>query len=130
MFVVLADPSRTVQKAVTRILGARGHEVQAFSNGHEALDKLRSDESFEALITSTEPMGLSGFELCWEARLLASARRPLYVIMMSSSREQHILCEALDSGADDFIGKPPASEELYARMRAGCGFRREGDRQN
>ena len=37
---------------------------------------------------------------------------------MSANYEQRKLIEALDSGADDFIGKPPAVEELYARLRA------------
>jgi diguanylate cyclase (GGDEF)-like protein len=37
---------------------------------------------------------------------------------MSSSDEDHILIEALDYGADDFISKPPITEELYARLRA------------
>ena len=118
MRVVLADPSRTVQKAVARLLQSRGHDVCAFTDGREALVHLRDNKNIDALITSTEPMGISGFELCWETRLLAGGQRPIYIIMMSASREQHILCEALDSGADDFISKPPASEELYARMRA------------
>jgi two-component system, cell cycle response regulator len=42
----------------------------------------------------------------------------IYVILMSSSQDRHTLIEALDSGADDFIGKPPVAEELYARLRA------------
>jgi two-component system cell cycle response regulator len=37
---------------------------------------------------------------------------------MSSNQERRNLIEALDSGADDFIGKPPVAEELYARLRA------------
>jgi diguanylate cyclase (GGDEF)-like protein len=118
MLVVLADPSRTVQKAVTKLLDSRGHEVHAFGDGHEALAALQANAAIEALITSTEPAGMSGFELCWQTRLLANNRRPIYVIMMSANRDQHVVCEALDSGADDFIGKPPAPEELYARMRA------------
>jgi two-component system cell cycle response regulator len=40
------------------------------------------------------------------------------VLMMSSQYDQRSLIEALDSGADDFIGKPPLAEELYARLRA------------
>ena len=118
MHVILADPSRTVQKAVAQILEARGHLVEAYADGCEALEQLRNDETVDALITSTEPLGISGVELCWEARLAAGPRRPIYVLMMSSSREQKVLCEALDSGADDFIDKPPAAEELYARIRA------------
>ena len=61
---------------------------------------------------------MSGVELCWETRLMATCRRPIYVLMMSSQYDQRSLIEALDSGADDFIGKPPLAEELYARLRA------------
>jgi PleD family two-component response regulator len=61
---------------------------------------------------------MSGVELCWEARLLASRQRPIYVLMMSTQYDHRSLIEALDSGADDFIGKPPLAEELYARLRA------------
>ena len=43
---------------------------------------------------------------------------PLHIIVLSSSRERSKLVEALDSGADDFIHKPPVCEELYARLRA------------
>jgi two-component system, cell cycle response regulator len=50
--------------------------------------------------------------------LLATCRRPIYVLMMSTQYDQRSLIEALDSGADDFIGKPPFAEELYARLRA------------
>src|SRR6185437_5619294 len=67
---------------------------------------------------SAELKNMSGVELCWETRLLATSRRPIYVVMMSSQYDQRSLIEALDSGADDFIGKPPLAEELYARLRA------------
>jgi diguanylate cyclase (GGDEF)-like protein len=70
------------------------------------------------LITSLEVRPLSGLELCWSARLLAESNRPLYVITMSSARNARNLAEALDSGADDFIEKPPGPEELHARLRA------------
>ncbi len=44
-------------------------------------------------------------------------RRPLYVIVLSSSRDETKLVEALDSGADDFVYKPPNRNELLR----GCG---------
>ena len=53
-----------------------------------------------------------------EARSLASLRRPLYIIVMSSSDDKHHIVSALDHGADDFISKPPIPEELSARLRA------------
>ncbi|HEV2955764.1 MAG TPA: response regulator, partial [Xanthobacteraceae bacterium] len=110
MRVVLVDPSRTVLKFVGRLLEARDHEVRAFTDGEAALDCIRSDLKVRALITSAELISMSGLELCWETRLLATCDRPIYVIMMSSSQDQHKLIEALDSGADDYIGKPPVAE--------------------
>src|SRR2546429_6060476 len=71
-----------------------------------------------ALITSGELGSMSGLELCWETRVLAGRDRPIYVILMSSSIDRSRLGEALDSGADDFISKPPVADELYARLRA------------
>ena len=65
---------------------------------------------------------MSGLELCWETRVLAGRDRPIYVILMSSSIDKSLLGEALDSGADDFISKPPVADELYARLRAAERF--------
>jgi two-component system cell cycle response regulator len=118
MRVVLVDPSRTVLKCVGRLLEARDHEVRAFTDGRAALDYIRSDPKVGALITSAELTSMCGIELCWEARLLATRDRGIYVILMSSSHDRRHLIEALDSGADDYIGKPPVAEELYARLRA------------
>lgn len=118
MRVVLVDPSRTVLKYLTRMLKARDHDVHPFIDPREALDHIRSDLEVSALITSAEFVSMSGAELCWEVRLLASNRRPIYIILMSSNENRENLVKALDSGADDFMGKPPVPEELYARLRA------------
>src|SRR5262249_51483681 len=117
MRVVMVDPSRTVLKFVGRLLEAGDHGVRPFVVGQAALTYIQSDPNVGALITSAELLTMSGVELCWKARL-AAGRRPIYIIMMSSNQERHNLVEALDGGADDFIGKPPIREELYARLRA------------
>ncbi len=118
MRIALVDPSRTTRLIVTRMLEARGHDVLPIADELEALALIRADTSIDALITSAELKHISGVELCWETRLLATCRRPIYVLMMSTQYDQRSLIEALDSGADDFIGKPPLAEELYARLRA------------
>lgn len=118
MRVVLVDPSRTMRLFVTRLLEAGGHEVKPFADAHDALACMRADVSVAALITSGELGEMSGLELCWETRVLAGRDRPIYVILMSSSVDKSRLGEALDSGADDFISKPPVADELYARLRA------------
>ena len=118
MRIVLVDPSRTVLKCVARLLEARGHDVRGFTDGREALACIAADPAVGAVITSAELISMSGLELCWETRLLTGPHRAIYIILMSSNRDAHNLGEALDSGADDFIGKPPVADELYARLRA------------
>jgi diguanylate cyclase (GGDEF)-like protein len=118
MRVVLVDPSRTMRLFVTRLLEAGGHEVRPFADAPDALACMRADADVAALITSAELAEMSGLELCWETRVLAGRDRPIYVILMSSSIDKSSLGEALDSGADDFISKPPVADELYARLRA------------
>jgi two-component system, cell cycle response regulator len=118
MRVVLVDPSQTVLKLVRRLLEARKDEVRTFTDGRKALEYIKSDPDVGVVITSTEPLSISGLELCWEVRLLASTRRPIFVILMSATSDRSRMIEALDAGADDFIGKPPEVETLYARLRA------------
>jgi two-component system cell cycle response regulator len=118
MRIALVDPSRTTRLIVTRMLGARGHDVVPFADEREALREIQRDLRIDALITSAELTHMTGLELCWETRLLATCKRPIYVLVMSSQYDQRNLVEALDSGADDFIGKPPLAEELFARLRA------------
>ncbi|NLH81880.1 MAG: diguanylate cyclase, partial [Phyllobacteriaceae bacterium] len=118
MRIVLAEPSRIGLRLMTKMLTEGGHEVLPFDDGAAALECLQGDESIDVLMTSFEVPNVSGLELCWEARLIANARRPIYVIAMSSTHDRDRLVEALDSGADDFITKPPVQAELFARLRA------------
>ncbi|MDR4305502.1 diguanylate cyclase [Chelatococcus sambhunathii] len=128
MKIVIVDPSRVVQKILSGTLENAGHEVVCLSDGLLALEHLRDDDRVDVLVTSLQPRGLSGLDLVRRARGLCGSRRALYVLVMSSSSERSVLVEALDSGADDFIGKPPAEEELLARMRVAkrvAGLQRE-----
>jgi len=118
MRIVVVDPSRTVLKIVTRLLEAGDHEVHPFNDGPDALAYIKIDLEVDALITSAELPSMNGMELCHETRKLPTSRRPIYIVLMSSNFDQKKLIEALDNGADDFISKPPAIEELYARLRA------------
>ena len=88
MRTVLADPSRTVLKIVTRLLEDANHEVRAFDDGRKALEHVQSDAAVRALITSAELPSLSGIELCGEVRRAGGTHRPLYILLMSSSSDQ------------------------------------------
>jgi diguanylate cyclase (GGDEF)-like protein len=117
MRIVLVDASNIALKVIARLLEARDHTVHPFTDGPPALEYIRTNQNIDALITSAELLSMSGFELCWETRLVSTCRRPIYIIVMSSDYDRHKLTEALDSGADDFMSKPPQGDELYARLR-------------
>jgi two-component system, cell cycle response regulator len=117
MRVVLVDPSRAVQRIMTQLIEEGGHDVVAFSDGLKALDHITEDGHVRALITSTQPINISGIELCAAARKLSGARRALHVVLMSSTEDYYLAITALDNGADDFIHKPPIPDELRARLR-------------
>lgn len=117
MRIVLVDPSRAVQRAMTLLIEQGDHEVVPFADGLEALACITQDRDVRTLITSTQPLNISGIELCAAARRLSGARRALHVILMSSTDDYYLAVTALDNGADDFIHKPPNPDELRARLR-------------
>ena len=92
--------------------------MAAFVDAREAFDYIKSDREVSALLASAQLNSMSGLELCWETRLLSGRERPIYIILMSSNSDQQHLINALDSGADEFIRKPPVGEELYGRLRS------------
>ena len=110
MRVVLVEPSHTAAEMVGRMLTARDHEVRTFADGQEALDCIKSDPDVSAVITAPEPRSLSGLELCWETRLLAGSKRPIYVILMSASTSEARLTQALG------FCSPTGSQEVALRI--------------
>lgn len=117
MRIVLVEPSRAVQRIMTQLIDGDQHDVLAFNDAHKALACITSEKDVRALITSTQLDNMSGVQLCAAARKLVGSHRALYIILMSSTDDRQLVIEALDNGADDFIRKPPVSEELRARLR-------------
>jgi len=117
MRIVLVDPSRAVQRAMTSLIEQGDHQVIPFADGLEALACVTQNRDVRTLITSTQPLNISGIELCAAARKLSGSRRALHVILMSSTDDYYLAVTALDNGADDFIHKPPNPDELRARLR-------------
>lgn len=118
MRIVLVDPSRAVQRAMTGLIAPDQHDVLSFCAGHDALECVRTDANVRVLITSVQLPDISGIQLCAAARKLAGSRRALFIIVMSSTDDYGLVIRALDNGADDFVRKPPFPEELRARLRS------------
>ena len=58
--------------------------------------------SLDAVITSAELSPISGMELCWEARLIAGGRRPLYIILMTSKADGSAGIAIVMNGSDSW----------------------------
>lgn len=117
MFAAVVDPSRVVLKLIAKLLAERGGTSIEFTDSSAALRRVKEDHAIDTLITSLEVQPLTGLELCWETRMAMPARRPFYIMVMSSLSDESKLAEALDCGADDMIAKPLNPLEFHARMR-------------
>ncbi|MGL5445712.1 MAG: GGDEF domain-containing response regulator [Rhabdaerophilum sp.] len=118
MRILLAEPSKIGRSIIIQMLEADGHVVESCGTAEQALSILEEDDTIDVLITAIEFLEMSGLELCWSARILAGPQRPLHIVVMSASTDEMKLAEALDTGADDFISKPPKKTELLARLRS------------
>lgn len=102
---------------VTRVLSGAGYQVHSFQQGEKALHWLEQDHRACIVLVSLDIADISGHEFVWQARLIGSETRPLYVVAMDSPKHEAV-AEALDSGADDFVSKPLVMVDLQARLRA------------
>jgi DNA-binding NarL/FixJ family response regulator len=113
--VLLADPDEVEREDLARLLGRSGYMVAVAANGQEAL-KI-AHEVPPALVVLEIALGeLSGYEVC---RSLRAERGPeLPIVFLSGGRtEPYDRVAGLLLGADDYIVKPYAPDELLARIR-------------
>jgi len=118
MHVILVAADHDLQASITSMLGSRGHDVTAFCDANEGLDQLESDQTINAFVVVNAKDADAGAEICWEARLLSSFERPVYVCLVAPPLTSEAFIEALDCGADDVLQLPISADELYARLRA------------
>lgn len=117
MKIVIVDSSKVGLKILTAMLEDQGHDIVNFTDGREAFEYILNDLEVNLVLTGMELTSMSGFELCWELRVLSQNGRKMHILAMSSTHDERKLIETLDSGADDFITKPPRKQELLARLR-------------
>jgi two-component system response regulator MprA len=111
ILVVEDDPA--VQTALRRRLRFEGYRVETAERGDEALERLVSLQPDLILLDVMLP-GIDGFQVA--ERIRARGRVP--ILMLTARRELTDKVEGLESGADDYLVKPFAIEELLARIRA------------
>ena len=111
ILVVEDDPR--LAATLERVLQAEGHDVETASDGNEALRRAR-ERSIDLVVLDVMLPGLDGISVC--KRLRATSAIPILMLTALGGTEQRV--RGLDSGADDYLVKPFAYEELLARTRA------------
>ncbi len=117
MKIVLVETKSADRSAIRSMLEKRQETVFAFANGQDAWSFIERTPDINIIIVSLNEEGMSGLEICWNARILAEQRKSMYVIAISGGDNDDMLVEALDSGADDYLQKPLQEESLTARLR-------------
>jgi two-component system response regulator MprA len=115
MKILVVDDERAVRDSLRRALELEGYEIELAADGNEALSRLESTDEPDAVILDVLMPGVDGLEVC---RRLRSAGNTLPVLMLTARTEVEDRVAGLDAGADDYVTKPFALEELLARMRA------------
>jgi sigma-B regulation protein RsbU (phosphoserine phosphatase) len=116
--ILLAEDDPVSRRVVTTQLARFGHEVIPAEDGEEALRLIEQPDSPSLVILDWMMPGLDGIELC--RRIRARAPQPyVYILLLTAKSAKEDIVTALDAGADDFLSKPAAADELRARIQAG-----------
>jgi two-component system response regulator MprA len=114
MHVLLVEDDPSVRGAVERALRGAGHKVELATTGDRALAAATANP-YDAIVLDRGLPGLDGLEVC---RQLRSSGNAVPILMLTARAAVSERVEGLDAGADDYVVKPFALDELLARIRA------------
>ena len=120
--LVVEDDTR-LAATLERVLVAEGHGVEVVGDGLQALRRAR-EQPFDLVVLDIMLPSLDGVGVC--RRLRATAQVPILLLTALGGTDERV--KGLDAGADDYLVKPFAYEELLARVRA--LLRRSGPRDD
>jgi two-component system response regulator MprA len=114
MHILVVDDDQAVRDSLRRSLAFNGYEVELASDGLAALEAIARRRP-DAVVLDVMMPRLDGLEAC---RRLRSAGEDLPVLLLTARDAVPDRVAGLDAGADDYLPKPFALEELLARLRA------------
>ncbi len=114
MRILVVEDEKTLNKMITKTLTNTGYSVDSCFNGEEALHFLEMGE-FDAVILDIMMPKLNGIET---VKIMRKKNNHTPVIFLTAKDSVSDKVTGLDSGAQDYIVKPFAFEELLARIRA------------
>ena len=114
MRILVVDDDAAVRNSLARTLRFEGYQVETATDGQQALDAVRASEP-DAMILDVSMPVLDGLRAC---RQLRADGVLLPVLMLTARDSVGDRVAGLDAGADDYLVKPFALQELQARLRA------------
>ena len=114
MRILVVDDDLAVCRSIDRALRLEGYEVDTVASGGEALEAVASG-SPDALVLDLQLPDLDGLAVC---RRIREAGDDIPILMLTARHGIDDRVQGLDAGADDYLVKPFALEELLARLRA------------
>jgi two-component system response regulator MprA len=121
--ILVVDDDLAVCRSIDRALRLEGYEVVTVATGHEALEAV-AQNSPDALVLDLQLPDLDGLQVC---RRIREAGNDTPILMLTARHGIDDRVQGLDAGADDYLVKPFALEELLARLRALLRRRFEGE---
>ena len=115
MKILVVDDERAVRESLRRALELEGYEIELAEDGSQALERLESEAEPDAMVLDILMPGVDGLEV---SRTLRRKGSKLPILMLTARTQVEDRVEGLDAGADDYLTKPFALEELLARVRA------------
>ncbi len=114
MRILVADDDVKITRMLKRGLTLEGHSVETVASGQEAA-RLLANTAFDLLVLDVMMPEPDGLTLCRRLRQVGDG---ILVLMLTARDEVSDRVQGLDAGADDYLAKPFAYEELLARVRA------------
>jgi two-component system response regulator MprA len=112
--LLVVDDDRAVRESLRRALTLEGYEVDLAEDGTDGLARV-AGTSLDAIVLDVAMPGVDGLEMCRRLRRDGSS---VPVLMLTARESVTDRVSGLDAGADDYLVKPFALEELLARLRA------------
>jgi DNA-binding response OmpR family regulator len=114
MYVLIVEDERRLSQLIRRVLEEEGHTVDAAYDGEEGL-AMALESSHDVIVLDVLLPHVDGFEVC---RQLRTNKVDTPVILLTALDGIDERVRGLDAGADDYLPKPFAFQELLARLRA------------
>lgn len=114
MRILIIEDEKKIAHAIKQGLEQESYAVDIAYEGVEGLD-FATGEEYDLIILDRMLPGINGMEIC---RKLRSQKLHTPILILTAKGQIHERVEGLDAGADDYLVKPFAFEELLARVRA------------